>query len=82
MIKSKSWNWDIVDKNDFYWNSPAPEVYYLAENWKSKGFKTVLDVGCGYGVLGITLKYFDKCDYVDMVDINERAVLLTKENIK
>ena len=43
MIESKSWNWDIVDKNDFYWNSPAPEVFYLAENWKSKNLKSILD---------------------------------------
>lgn len=41
----------------------------------------LLDVGCGYGVLGITLKYFKTCENVDMVDINPKAVSLTKENI-
>jgi len=40
----------------------------------------ILDVGCGYGVLGITLKYFDKCDEVTMVDINKKAVELTSSN--
>jgi 16S rRNA (guanine1207-N2)-methyltransferase len=55
---------------------------FLKTILKENSVDTLLDVGCGYGVLGITLKYFDKCDYVDMVDINERAVLLTKENIE
>ena len=50
----------------------------LQEDSKS----TVLDVGCGYGVLGITLKIFDLCQHVDMVDINQRAVDLCNENIK
>ena len=42
---------------------------------------SLLDVGCGYGVLGITLKYFNTADEVDMIDINQRAVELTCENI-
>ena len=42
---------------------------------------SLLDVGCGYGVLGITLKYFNIADEVDMIDINQRAVELTYENI-
>ena len=39
----------------------------------------VLDVGCGYGVIGITLaKLFDV--NVTMLDINERAISLAKRN--
>ena len=49
MIQSKAWKWEIVDKDNEFWNSPAPEVYYLAENWKNKKFKNILDVGCGLG---------------------------------
>ena len=41
----------------------------------------LLDVGCGYGVLGITLKLFDKCQNVTMIDINPKAVSLCQENI-
>ena len=41
----------------------------------------LLDVGCGYGVLGITLKRFDKCQNVTMIDINPKAVSLCLENI-
>ncbi|NBJ64877.1 class I SAM-dependent methyltransferase [bacterium c-19] len=41
---------------------------------------TLLDVGCGYGVIGLSLKkaYPDK--QVTMLDINPRAVELTKLN--
>lgn len=49
MIESKPWNWEMVANDNEYWNSAAPEVYYLSENWKSKNFKDVLDVGCGLG---------------------------------
>ena len=49
MIESKAWKWEIVSKDDKYWNTPAKEVFYLAENWKDKGFKDFLDVGCGFG---------------------------------
>lgn len=40
----------------------------------------ILDVGCGYGPIGIIVKktYPDKT--VEMVDVNPRAVLLAKEN--
>jgi 16S rRNA (guanine1207-N2)-methyltransferase len=41
----------------------------------------VLDMGCGYGVLGITLNKTLSC-YVDMVDVNLRAIHLAEINIK
>ena len=39
----------------------------------------VLDLGCGYGPIGIFLKKTTDCN-VDMCDINERAVYLAKKN--
>ena len=42
---------------------------------------SVLDVGCGYGFIGITLSKILNAD-VTMVDINKRAVHLTEMNIK
>lgn len=41
----------------------------------------VLDVGCGYGVFGIVLNKLTSC-YVDMVDVNMRALHLCEINIK
>lgn len=41
----------------------------------------VLDIGCGYGVLGIVLNKLTG-DSIDMVDVNLRALHLTERNIK
>lgn len=41
----------------------------------------VLDVGCGYGPIGIFVRLNFDC-YVDMIDVNERAIELSKKNIE
>lgn len=42
-------------------------------------FESVLDLGCGYGVVGIVLAYeYDIC--VDMIDVNLKALSLAKHN--
>ncbi len=41
----------------------------------------LLDVGCGYGAIGITLAYFNENLEVTMVDVNQRALDLASENI-
>lgn len=40
----------------------------------------LLDVGCGYGPLGLTLAKLDPSRRVEMVDINERALALAQKN--
>ncbi|MTT32777.1 methyltransferase [Terrilactibacillus sp. BCM23-1] len=40
----------------------------------------LLDMGCGYGPIGITLAKCFSDRHVTMVDVNERAVQLAKEN--
>ena len=51
----------------------------LIENFFKYGKEkiNVLDVGCGYGLIGITLSKIKKCN-VTMIDINKRALHLTK----
>jgi 16S rRNA (guanine1207-N2)-methyltransferase len=44
-------------------------------------YKNILDVGCGYGYIGIVLSKLFNCD-VTMVDVNKRALHLTEMNIK
>ena len=44
-------------------------------------YTTALDLGCGYGVVGIYLNKVFGLD-VDMVDINERALDLAKKNLE
>ncbi|WP_339298246.1 class I SAM-dependent methyltransferase [Paenibacillus sp. FSL R5-0623] len=42
----------------------------------------VLDVGCGYGPMGLTAAKLVPDGHVTMIDINERAVELSRENAK
>ena len=44
--------------------------------------KTLLDVGCGYGTFGIALKSVYPFLEIDMIDINDRALNLARENLK
>lgn len=44
--------------------------------------KSLLDVGCGIGVIGISIAKRYSNINVQMVDINERAIALANENIK
>lgn len=42
----------------------------------------ILDVGCGYGTIGITLKKCFPNSHIDMVEINPRAMELAQLNAK
>jgi len=41
----------------------------------------VLDVGCGYGIIGIAIAKKYKNAQVELIDVNTKAIDLTKENI-
>ena len=43
---------------------------------------TLLDVGCGYGTLGLSLKKVYPWIKVEMVDVNERALALAEESVR
>ena len=45
-------------------------------------FGKTLDLGCGYGALGLTLAHFSPDDEFVLADINERALVLAQENSK
>jgi len=42
----------------------------------------VLDIGCGYGAVGIAAAVFNPCLQVTLVDVNARAVWLARQNIE
>jgi 16S rRNA (guanine1207-N2)-methyltransferase len=46
------------------------------------GASRILDLGCGYGVIGITAAKLAPAAQVVMTDPNERAVELTRQNIQ
>jgi 16S rRNA (guanine1207-N2)-methyltransferase len=52
----------------------------LIETVKNCQYQKVLDLGCGYGPMGIILKSLNPSADVTMVDVNQRAIELTKQN--
>ncbi len=42
----------------------------------------ILDLGCAYGAIGLTLASFNSDARVTCADVNERAISLCKENVK
>lgn len=67
----------VFSKKGLDFGSRALIETLLLENLSGKG----LDVGCGYGPIGIVLSSFFSLE-IDMVDINKRAVHLSKINVK
>lgn len=52
----------------------------LREQSAPEGARTVLDLGCGYGVIGLAIAVAVPECRVTAIDVNERAVLLANEN--
>lgn len=67
----------VFSKEHFDYGSKLLISNFQKEPKKGK----VLDLGCGYGIIGILLSYNKELE-IDMVDINIRAVNLTKENLQ
>lgn len=52
----------------------------LREAAAPEGARSVLDLGCGYGVIGLAIAIAVPTCRVTAVDVNERAVVLANEN--
>lgn len=78
MVKSKGWNWKIVEgSNEEFWRNPSIESYYLLNRWLSQDKKYFLDLGCGLGRHSIL---FGQNGFnVYCFDISEDAINKTKE---
>ena len=66
---------------------PRPEteelIGVLAARYESiEKPKHICDVGCGSGVIGISLAYLWKDSLINMIDLSEDALQLSRENIK
>lgn len=66
------------DKSGYRYNSDSLFLYWFINLFTCKG--SILDIGCGCGILGLLIKRdFVSCD-VDMIDIQERNIFLSKKN--
>lgn len=54
----------------------------LLENLDTSNKKSFLDVGCGCGPIGIYIGKISSSNRVDMIDVNEKAISLTKKSIE
>lgn len=57
-------------------------TWLLVDSMQIRPTDRVLDIGCGYGVLGIVAANIARGGFVTLIDVNERAVELAKKNIR
>ena len=67
----------VFSKDKIDYGSKVLVENYLKYNHDNK---KILDVGCGYGFIGVVLSKVTN-SYVEMVDVNKRALHLTERNI-
>lgn len=67
----------VFSKGDIDYGSRA-----LIEAMEIPDGSAVLDVGCGYGPIGLAAAVLNPAGHVTMVDINNRAVELSRENAR
>ena len=41
MTISKGFKWEVLAKDNEYWNTPDFMIHYLNYRWKNKGFKNL-----------------------------------------
>lgn len=56
-------------------------VNTFLKNVRNQKAERILDIGCGYGFLGIVIGKMMNAD-IDLVDVNKRAIHLCERNIK
>lgn len=72
---SKAWDWK--KESSSIWLNPSEESYYVAQQWKDKNIKNILDFGCGLGRHSI---YFSKQGFhVSAFDLSEEGTEHLKE---
>ena len=75
MTKSKAWDWK--EGISPIWLSPSEESFFIAGQWKEKGYTQLLDFGCGLGRHAI---FFAKHGFdVSAFDLSEEGVAYLKK---
>lgn len=71
----------ISSSGVFSKDKPDTASIILCEAAKSQISGKILDMGCGYGLIGICLLKFNPNLKITFSDVNERALELTKKNL-
>ncbi|OEF97947.1 class I SAM-dependent methyltransferase [Desulfuribacillus alkaliarsenatis] len=80
-LKDREWEF-LTDAGVFSKGGVDFGTRLLIETVEITDGDTLLDLGCGYGVVGIVLGAETPAGLITMSDINERAVELAKKNCK
>jgi 16S rRNA (guanine1207-N2)-methyltransferase len=78
-LRGRSWTF-LTDRGVFSRQGIDPGTKLLIEAMRIDSADHVLDLGCGYGPIGLVAATLALRGAVVMVDVNERAVALASEN--
>jgi 16S rRNA (guanine1207-N2)-methyltransferase len=78
-LRGRSWTF-LTDRGVFARQGIDPGTQLLIEAMRIEAGDDVLDLGCGYGSIGLVAATLALRGRVVMVDVNERAVALAREN--
>jgi 16S rRNA (guanine1207-N2)-methyltransferase len=78
-LRGRSWTF-LTDRGVFAREGVDPGTRLLIEAMRIESGDRVLDLGCGYGPIGIVAATLALRGRIVMVDVNERAVTLAREN--
>ncbi|MCI4324225.1 MAG: methyltransferase [Thermoplasmata archaeon] len=72
----------ITDRSIFAATGLDPGTALLIEALNVEGARRILDLGCGWGAVGVAAAKSAPKGFVVMVDVNRRAVRVAKENVE
>lgn len=66
----RAWNWNQTSAS--IWLEPCEDIYNIANRWKKKEYKDILDFGCGLGRHAI---FFAQKDFqISAFDLSEEDI--------
>ena len=80
-LRGKVWTF-LTDRGVFAHAGIDPGTRLLVESMRIEPSDHVLDLGCGYGPIGLVAAYLAGEGHVALVDVNERAVNLAAQNAR
>lgn len=80
-LRGREWTF-VTDRGVFARGGVDPGTRLLIETMRITSTDQVLDLGCGYGPVGLVAAALVPAGRVVLVDVNERAVALATENAR